>query len=121
MKVNFYLKNPSGNYETWIYCLISYQSKRVKIYTDQKIHPKYWNPENHRFRQSLKFPNHPEYNSWLLDIITAADKIEMQWKKENSNKTTVPPIPGHVLKERLRKYLTKVTKEERIENEKLTF
>ena len=121
MKVNFYLKNPSGDYETWIYCLISYQNKRVKVYTDQKIHPKFWNPETQRVRQTLKFKNNPEYNSWLLDIISAADKIELDWKKLNSGKPAIPPIPSHVLREKLRKYLTKITKDERKENEKLTF
>ncbi|MEP6947715.1 MAG: phage integrase SAM-like domain-containing protein [Ginsengibacter sp.] len=121
MKINFYLKNPSGDYETWIYCLISYQNKRVKIYTDQKINPKFWNLEAQRVRQTLKFKNHSEYNSWLLDIISAADKIELDWKKLNSDKAEIPPIPSHVLKEKLRKYLTKITKDERKEKEKFTF
>lgn len=121
MKVNFYLKNPSGDYETWIYCLIRYQSKSVKIYTDQKIHPKFWNAEKHRVRQTSKFPTHPEYNTWLNNIVTAADKIEKEWKNANSGKTIINPIPSLILKDNLKKYLTKITKEERIENLTRTF
>lgn len=121
MKVNFYLKDPTGDYPTWIYCLLRYQNKNVKVYTDQKIHPKFWNPENQRYRQTTKFPNNPEYNSWLMDIVMAADKIELEWKKQNSDKAAVPPIPGGILKEKLKKYLTKISKDERIENEKFTF
>lgn len=121
MKVNFYLKNPSGDYETWIYCLIRYQNKNVKVYTDQKIHPKFWNPGAQRVRQTLKFPTHPEYNTWLMSIVTAADKIEKDWKNQNSNLATIPPIPSHVIKEKLRKYLTKISKGEREENKLLSF
>ena len=116
MKVNFYLKDKTADYETWIYCLISYQNKRVKIYTNRKIHPKFWNLETQRVRQTLKFTNHPEYNSWLKDIINAADRIELDWKKLNTGKTVVPPIPDNILKESLRKYFTKPTKEEKEEN-----
>lgn len=121
MKVNFYLKNPAADYETWIYCLIRYQNKNVKVYTDQKIHPKFWNPELQRLRQTLKFPTHPEYNTWLMSIITAADRIEKDWKNQNSANAIIPPIPSHVIKEKLRKYLTKINKDERLENQKLTF
>jgi hypothetical protein len=45
----------------------------------------------------------------------------MEWKKQNNGKTAVPPIPGEVIKRKLKKYLTKISKDERKENEKLSF
>ena len=121
MKVNFYLKAANADYETWIYCLVRYNAESVKIYTDQKIHPKFWNPENQRVRQTLKFPTHPEYNEWLNGIVIAAGKIEKEWKIKHSGKATVPTITPGDLKEKLRKYLSKETKEERTENKTRTF
>jgi integrase len=121
MKVNFYLKTPNGDYKTWIYCLIRYQNLNVKVYTDQKIHPNFWNAETQRVRSTSKFPTHPEYNDWLKSIVRAADKIEKDWKNQNSDKLTIPPLPVDELKKGLKKYLTKITKVERSENKKRSF
>lgn len=119
MKVNFYLKDPTGDYETWIYCLISYQNKREKIYTNRKIHPKYWNNDTQKVRQS--FAGYSTVNKWIKDVDAYVSQIEMDWLNENSRKTEIQPLPGHILKERLRKYLSKETKEEREEKQKNSF
>ena len=121
MNVKFYLKEPAANYETWIYCLIRYNNQKVKVYTDRKINPRFWNTESQQVRQTTKFPNNPEYNTWLKDISAAVDKIELDWKKEHSHKKEVPPIPHYFLKESLRKYLTKLTKEEKSEIKRNSF
>jgi len=76
MVVNFYLKDNKSSQETWIYCLIRYQNKRVKHYTNRRIHPKYWNPKEQEFRKS--HPNMPELNHWLKGIETFIDKIELE-------------------------------------------
>ena len=119
MKVNFYLKNPTGDYETWIYCSISYGGKRVKVYTTQKIHPKYWNSNTQKARQSLS--GYSKFNQWLKNVDLYASKIEMDWIDQNSKKNEIPPLPAEILKQKLRKYLSQETKEERKENEKITF
>ena len=121
MIVNFYLKAPKANYETWIYCLVRYNGQSVKIYTDQKINPEFWNPEKQRVKQTTKFPTNPEFNEWLRGIETAISKIEKEWKINNGEGETVRPIPQGILKEKLRKYLSKETKEEKKENKKRSF
>ena len=119
MKVNFYLKDPTGDYETWIYCLISYSNKRVKIYTNRKILPKYWNPETQKTRQN--YTGYSTFNKWLKDVDAYVSKIETDWANQNSNKTEINPLPADILKERLRKYLSKETKNEREEKAKNSF
>ncbi len=119
MKVNFYLKNPTGDYETWIYCSISYSGKRLKVYTTKKIHPKYWNPNTQKARQSLS--GYSTFNQWLKNVDLYASKIEMDWKDQKSNEKEIPPIPTEILKQKLRKYLSQETKQEREEKEKSTF
>ncbi|MGB5050652.1 MAG: site-specific integrase [Caldilineaceae bacterium] len=119
MKVNFYLKDPTGDYETWIYCLISYRNKREKIYTNKKIHPKFWNKKTQRARQS--FEGYGIFNQWLKNVDAYVSKIETEWANQNSNKTIIPPIDKDTLKKRLKEYLSKETKEERVANEKNTF
>ena len=121
MKVNFYLKNPKGDYETWIYCKIRYQGYELKLYTDKKIKPEFWNAETQTVRQTKKFANHSEYNQWLKNIADRADKLERDWINENSDKEEITPIPPTTLKEALRKYLSKPTKGEKIEQSKKTF
>ncbi len=119
MRVNFYLKDPTGDYETWIYCLISYRNKREKIYTNRKIHPKHWNPETQKVRQN--FAGYGTFNKWIKDVDAYVSQIETDWSNENSSKEVIAPLPGYILKERLRKYLSKETKEEREAKEKTSF
>lgn len=121
MKVNFYLKNSKVDYDTWIYCLIRYQNKSVKVYTNKKINPKFWNPESQQVRQTTKFPNHVEYNVWLKGIVSFIDKLWLDWERDHKKGLDVPTIPAEYLKENLRGYFSKHTKEERADLEKRSF
>lgn len=68
-KANFKLKEPNAKKETLIYLNFYYNYKRFKYSTGEKIHPKFWNEEKHRVKETRKFPEYPEFNSRL-------DKIE---------------------------------------------
>lgn len=119
MIVNFYLKDGKATQETWIYCLIRYQNKRVKHYTNKKIHPKHWNLKEQEIRKS--HPNSPELNHWLKGVETFVAKLELEWSKKHSSTGVVPIIPPTYLKENLDKYFTKTTKDEREEHNQKSF
>jgi integrase len=119
MKVNFYLKDPTGDYPTWIYCSISYRNQRVKVYTTLKIHPKDWNVKKQQARQS--FTGYGTFNRTLHNIEGRVGKIDLEWREQHANEKEIQPLPGEVLKEQLRKYLSQETKQERQDNEKRTF
>lgn len=121
MTVNFYLKDAKADYDTWIYCLIRYGGNQVKVYTDKKIHPKFWNPLTQSVRQTVKYTNHSEFNLWLKDISSHVATIELDWKRQYRGKAVIPPIPKNILKEKVRTYLAKQTKEERNEAIKKSF
>ncbi len=119
MVVNFYLKDGNATKETWIYCLLRYQNKRVKQYTSQLIHPKFWNFKEHEVRKS--HPNSPELNHWLKGIKTYVAKLELEWIKKHSSEGIVPIPPPSYYKENLKKLFTKTTKEERESHNQKTF
>ncbi len=119
MIVNFYLKDGKATQETWIYCLIRYQNKRVKHYTNLRIHPKHWNIKEKQVRKS--HPNSPELNHWLKGVETLVGKLELEWSKKHSSTGIVPIIPPTYLKENLDKYFTKTTKDEREEHNQKSF
>lgn len=119
MVVNFYLKDGKATHETWIYCLIRYQNKRVKHYTNKKIHPKHWNTKEQEVRKS--HPNSPELNHWLKGVETYVAKLELEWSKKYSSTGIVPIIPASYLKDNLDKYFTKTTKDEREEHNQKSF
>ena len=119
MKVNFYLKDGKATQETWIYCLIRYQNKKVKHYTNLRIHPKHWNIKEKQVRKS--HPNSPELNHWLKGVETFVAKLELEWSKKYSSTGKVPIIPPTYLKENLDKYFTKTTKDEREEDNQKSF
>jgi|LakMenE01Jun11ns_1017448.scaffolds.fasta_scaffold9955238_8 integrase len=119
MKVNFYLKNPTGDYETWIYCSISYRNQRVKVYTTNKIHPKDWNEKKQQARQS--FTGYSTFNRILHNIKGRVDEIDLEWRQEHKHEKEILPLPADILKQKLRKYLSQETKQEREENQENTF
>jgi integrase len=119
MVVNFYLKDTKSTQETWIYCLVRYQNKRVKHYTNRKIHPKHWNSKVQEVRKSHS--NSPELNHWLKGIETFVANLELDWSKKHSITGEVPIIPPSHIKENLDRYFTKTTKDEREEHNQKSF
>jgi len=66
--VNFFLKEPTSDEETLIYLYFSYNKRRLKYSTGEKILVKFWNSENKRAKQTKKFPEYPEFNARLDNI-----------------------------------------------------
>ena len=64
-KVNFFLKEPTLKDETLVYMFFSYNNKRIKYSTGEKIHTAYWNSSDQRAKETKKFPEYPEFNARL--------------------------------------------------------
>lgn len=119
MKVHFYLKDKEATTETPIFLTVRYSAERMRIYTTKSINPKQWNDKEQKARQS--YTGYANFNKWLLNIEKQVSQIDTDWKNENADKKIIPPIPKDVLKERLRRYLSKETTEEKLEGIKRTF
>jgi integrase len=72
-EVNFFLKKPKSEDETLIYLFLSYNNKRLKYSTGEKIDPVYWDSENQKVKGTKKFPEYPEFNSRLNSIRSKAN------------------------------------------------
>lgn len=95
MDVKFYLKDPKKKDETAIFCLChfgykektlngSQKYKPVKLYTSEKINPKYWNGEKNRARETANFPQHPEFNDTLNTIDSDLKTLFLELSKKHS-------------------------------------
>ena len=71
-EVNFFLKKPKSEDETPIYLFLSYNNKRLKYSTGEKIDPVFWDSENQKVKSTKKFPEHPEFNGRLIFLRTKA-------------------------------------------------
>ncbi len=91
MKVNFYLKAPKAKYETSIFIAVLYKGTRVRIYTDEKIDPRYWNLKQQRARQTTNFPTNPEFNARLGNMETKIKRAYYNWKNEHGEHLEPPP------------------------------
>ena len=119
MKVSFYLKDKDATDKTPLFVTIVYNTQRIRVFTNKSLEPKYWNAETQKARQGLT--GYSSFNLWLKDVDAFISKIDMDWKNSNSAKTTTPLLPAGILKEKLRKYLSKENKQEREDNNKLSF
>ena len=64
----FFLKEPKSKDETLVYLFFSYNNKRLKYSTGEKINPSYWNPEKKKARETKQFSEYPEFNARLKKI-----------------------------------------------------
>lgn len=67
-KAKFYLKEPTSTEETLIFLFFSYNGKRLKYSTGQKIHPKFWNETKQQAKETRQFPEYPELNEFLIKL-----------------------------------------------------
>lgn len=119
MKVNFNLKDKKSLDKTPLFVTVVYNTKRIRVHTNKSISPKHWNPETQKARQN--FEGYGTFNKWLKDVDAFISQVETDWINANSRQKEVPVLDPEVLKDRLRKYLSKETKQERAEKLKNSF
>lgn len=64
-KVRFVLKEPKAKKETLVYLIFRFNYQRLKMSTNEMIHPKYWNPSTRRARQTRNNSEYSGFNSRL--------------------------------------------------------
>ena len=64
-KINYYLKDPQADKQTLIYLMFRYKGKTLKYSTGESIHPKFWNSNLQRAKETAKFPEYPDLNHFL--------------------------------------------------------
>ena len=119
MKVSFYLKDKDATEKTPVFVTVVYNTQRIRVHTNKSIDPKHWNADTQKARQGLT--GYASFNKWLKDVDAYISKIETDWSNQHSQKTAIPLLPPGLLKEKLRKYLSKENKLERADNLKNTF
>lgn len=84
---NFYLKDPSAKEETLIYLFFSYNGRRLKFSTGEKIYPKYWNSDPDTQRAKKSMTGSPELNGYLDKVEEEAKKIYRNTKSNGATLT----------------------------------
>jgi len=64
----FVLKEPSSKHPTLVYLFLRFNSYKLKYSTGQKIHPKFWNEEKQRAKETKNFPGYEGFNSLLKNM-----------------------------------------------------
>jgi len=67
-QATFVLKEPTSKEETLVYLLFRFNGSKLKYSTGQKIHPKFWNPETQRARETKAFSGYAEFNMLLKNL-----------------------------------------------------
>ncbi len=79
----FVLKEPNSKDETLIYLLFSFNNQRLKYSFNEKIHPKFWNAEKQRVKETKSFPEYPEFNARLNNIENIVNSIYRKLVNDN--------------------------------------
>lgn len=73
ISTNFYLRDKDSHNDTPIVLFLRYQKRRVKLATDLKIHPKYWNDKKQEAKKT--YPYSTKFNTQLQDMVNALQEI----------------------------------------------
>lgn len=95
----FVLKEPNSNEKTLVYMFYNYNNQRLKYSTGEKICPKYWNFTKQRAKETVQYPEYPEFNQRLKNIETAINNSFRRLLNDNRQ------ITPKLLKEELNKDL----------------
>lgn len=70
-EATFVLKEPRSKESTLIYLFYNFNKQRLKYSTGEKIHPKFWNAEKQRARETTAFPTYASLNHTLDNLSQA--------------------------------------------------
>ena len=97
MDVQLYLKRTDSDKETVVFARISYNGYQLKYYLPEKIHPKNWNKDTKRARETKKFQEYPEFNTRLTNIISDIKTIFRRYQNDNDGKIPMPDLYKELL------------------------
>ncbi len=92
-KYKFNLKDADSDKDTPVKLMVNYSLKRVVLYINESINPKYWNSKTHRANGS--FTEAPEFNQRLDNIETDAKNIFRRYQNDHNQQE---PSPGEYKK-----------------------
>ncbi len=87
---NFNLRTATSTTPTPINLVIRWNNKRLVFPSNETILPKYWNNEKQRVKAMKEFPEHPEFNTRLDNLVIAAKNVFRKFQNDNEN--AVPTI-----------------------------
>ena len=99
--VNYYLRDTTAQKETGVMLFFSYNGKRLKIATLEKINPKYWNSKNQRAKQTTSFPTHSHFNTRLEMNNTICLNAYRKFLNDNNQEQPSPQQIKDLLKANL--------------------
>lgn len=99
--VNFYLRDPKSSKDTGVMLFFSFNGKRFKVASIEKINPKYWNEKIQKAKQSDNFPTYPEFNQRLENFKTTCLNVYRKYLNDNSQQQPLPETIKHLIKAEL--------------------
>lgn len=97
MDVKLYLKRRDSKTETVVYARISYNGYQVKYYLPEKILPQFWNNDTQRARENKKFPEFPEFNIRIANLVSKVKNIFRRYQNDNGDEIPTPDILKQLL------------------------
>lgn len=89
-EAKFILKEPKGNTPTLVYLFYNFNYTRLKYSTGEKIHPKFWNVNKQRAKETAQFIQYPEFNQRLNNIENAVNNAYRRLM--NDRKVVTPEL-----------------------------
>jgi integrase len=74
-KFNFNLRDASASSPTPIYLVVRWDNQVLKLSTQETINPIYWNADKQKAVETKKFPQYPEFNRRLSQILTYTEDL----------------------------------------------
>ncbi len=111
LNINFNLRNANSSYETPLNIIIRYRNNKIVYSSGLKVKPTYWNFVEQLAKQTSKFPEYPEFNTLIKNLVSTINQVFMNYLNEHNNEIPTIETFKHLLDVKL----------ERVEIKKHTF
>lgn len=100
-KFNFNLRNANSDKPTPVYLVVRWENQRLVVSTEETINPMFWNHTKQRATETKKFPEFPEFNTRLNQLLTDISNLHRVFVNDNKRQPTKTE-----LKDKIEEYKT---------------
>lgn len=103
-KFNFNLRNANSDSPTPVYLVVRWENQRLVVSTEETINPMFWNHTKQRATETKKFPEFPEFNTRLNQLLTDISNLHRVFVNDNKRQPTKSE-----LKDKIEEYKTGIS------------
>jgi integrase len=96
-RFNLNLRDANSPTESVIHLIVRWNNNKLVIPTNLRIHPKFWDKDSQRAKKTKSFPEHPEFNIRLNEILARAERAFNRIHEDIENTPSIEEVKEEII------------------------